>query len=157
MLRSFARFRIPLDVRLCVHTSPSGTDWLYAQSISRNSKQFSNRTPLQTLVVLAFLMQSEHSKVVDWEGDWGWEEKKMKLIWKLVKDSKRISSEIVISTPRHKRGGMVCTRTLLDDFGRRPQGLGEFSCSRYTHASSLPRHKHRRCLAASLDPGWCIY
>lgn len=82
---------------------------------------------------------------------------KMKLIWKLVKDSKRISSGIVILTPRHKQGGIVCTRTLLNDFGCRPQDLVEFSCLQYTHASSLPRHKHRRCLAASLDPGWCIY
>lgn len=77
----------------------------------------------------------------------------MKLIWKLVKDSKRISSEIVISTPRRKRGGMVCTRTLLNDFGCRPQDLGAFSCLQYMRASSSPRHTHRRYLAASLDLG----
>lgn len=38
-------------------------------NLSAETKQFSNRTPLQTLVVLAFLMQSEHPKAVDWEGD----------------------------------------------------------------------------------------
>lgn len=30
-----------------------------------------------------------------------------------------------------------------------------FSCLQCTRASSLPHHKHRWCLVASLDPGWC--
>lgn len=154
-LRSFLRFRIPLDVCPGVCSSPFGT--VYKHNLSAETLQDSQTLRHEKLLLCLHSWCSLSTPKL-WIGKVTEPGRKMKLIWKLVKDSKRISSEIVILTPRYnKQGGMICTKALWSYFGCRLQDLVQFSCLRYMHAFSLPHHKHRRCLVASLDLGWCIY